>query len=441
MTIPESLRIDPAVDPLTVVSRLAGSGQFGDYVVYERPGRWVFAASPVGRVELDTSEVQLNSAALSTRRRWTGRPVEALARAVESLRVGCGAGASGTAYGWIGFESCAYSFGAERYLTRGLRLAHLIIPRIEVTVTESTVTLSGATEAEAGMIETLLESPAEPLPVAHHPIDIHADPSEFRTRVATAVSEILAGGYQKVILSRRVELPFRVDMPASYRLGRMHNTPARSFLLRLGETAAAGFSPELVVSVDSAGIVTTEPLAGTRALGRGTGVDRAARADLESDPKEIVEHAISVKTSFAEMVSVSEPGSPAVSDFMAVRERGSVQHLASTVRGRLTRNRTSWDALEAFFPSVTASGIPKPAGVDAVFRHDDSPRGLYSGAVVAVSDDGSMEAALILRAVYQSGSAAWLRAGAGIVGQSHPDREFEETCEKLASVAPYLVLA
>ncbi|PPI98210.1 salicylate synthase [Nocardia nova] len=439
VTTPESVRLTSAVDPATAVSRLACSGRFSDYIVYERPGRWVFAAAPLGRVELDTDELRVSTSAGSARERWTGRPVDALERALDSLRVTCGPGASGTAYGWIAFEFCADALGAQRHLTERADLAHVIIPRIEVTVTESGVGVDGATAAEVEVIEQLLLSPAEPLPTPH-PVDVRADTCGYRARVAAAVAEIAAGDYQKVILSRRVELPFRVDLPASYRLGRAHNTPARSFLLRLGGLAAAGFSPELVVSVDDEGVVTTEPLAGTRALGQGVAADLAARNDLESDPKEIVEHAVSVKTSFAEIASIAEPGTTTVADFMAVRERGSVQHLASTVRGRLARHRTRWDALDALFPAVTASGIPKRAAVDAVFRHD-AARGLYSGAVVTLSESGSLEAALVLRAVYQDADAAWVRAGAGIVAQSRPDREFEETCEKLGSVAPYLVPA
>ncbi|MFE9319423.1 salicylate synthase [Nocardia sp. NPDC052278] len=439
VTTPESVRITSAVDPVTAVSRLAGSGRFGDHVVYELPGRWVFAADPLGRVELDTDELRVSAAGGATRERWTGRPVDALERGFDSLRVACGAGASGTAYGWIAFEFCADAFGAQRYLTERTSLAHMIIPRIEVTVTESEVTVDGAAAADVEVIEQLLRSPAEPLPTPH-PVDVRIDVCGYRARVATAVAEIAAGDYQKVILSRRVELPFRVDLPATYRLGRAHNTPARSFLLRLGGLAAAGFSPELVASVDDDGVVTTEPLAGTRALGQGVAADLAARNELESDPKEIVEHAVSVRTSFTEIGAIAEPGSAAVTDFMTVRERGSVQHLASTVRGRLARHRTRWDALDALFPAVTASGIPKRAGVDAVFRHD-AARGLYSGAVVTLSETGALEATLVLRAVYQDENAAWLRAGAGIVAQSRPDREFEETCEKLGSVAPYLVPA
>ncbi|MFC4377212.1 salicylate synthase [Nocardia halotolerans] len=423
-------------DPAAAMSRLAAADRFGEYVMYEQPGSWVFAADPLGSVELDAGELRTVWNGQTTTRAWTGSPATAVDAALAGLPLD-----GRNAYGWLGFEFCAYSLSATRYLNPLTPLAHLMIPRIEVRIDATGVRISGATPGEACDIHDLIaDSQHTELPVAH-PVDVRTDPTGYPDRVAAAVAEIRAGDYQKVILSRKVQLPFAVDVPATYRLGRANNTPARSFLLRLGGLEAAGFSPELVASVDDDRVVTTEPLAGTRAFGLGAAADEAARAELLADPKEIVEHAISVQTSFAEITAVAVPGTPAVSDFMAVRERGSVQHLASTVRGTLAADRTAWDALEMLFPSVTASGIPKREGVDSVFRNDRDPRGLYSGAVVCVSATGALEATLVLRAIYQTGEGAWLRAGAGIVGQSRPEREFEETCEKLGSVAPYVVKA
>jgi salicylate synthetase len=280
----------------------------------------------------------------------------------------------------------------------------------------------------------------EGLPVipAARAIDVTADASDYRGRVAAAVAEIVAGNYHKVILSRSVEVPFPLDFPSTYRLGRRNNTPVRSFLLRLGGIRAVGYSPELVAAVRD-GEVVTEPLAGTRAFGRGAVPDRQARHDLESNSKEIVEHAISVRSSLQEISEVAEPGTAVVTDFMTVRERGSVQHLGSTISARLDPSSDRMDALEALFPAVTASGIPKASGVDAILRLDGAPRGLYSGAVVMISADGGLDAALTLRAAYEADGKTWLRAGAGIIEESNPEREFEETCEKLSTLAPYLV--
>jgi salicylate synthetase len=435
-TTDERSRVEYVTDPAAAMSRLAADDRFGEFVMYERPGEWVFAADPIGGVELDVEELRVSWNGETTVSAWEGSPATVVDRALGTLPLD-----GRNAYGWIGFEFCAWSLGATAHLRPRTSLVHLMIPRIEVVVGEAGVRISGATDAETDVIHDLIAgSQGLELPVPH-PVDIRVDPTGYQGRVAEAIAEINAGRYQKVILSRKVDLPFAVDVAATYRLGRANNTPARSFLLRLGGLEAAGFSPELVASVDEDRVVTTEPLAGTRAFGLGDQIDLAARADLLADPKEIVEHAISVQTSFAEIAAVADPGTPAVSDFMAVRERGSVQHLASTVRGRLAADRSSWDALEVLFPSVTASGIPKRAGVDSVFRLDHDPRGLYSGAVVTVSPTGALEATLVLRAVYQTTEGAWLRAGAGVVGQSRPEREFEETCEKLGSIAPYVVKA
>lgn len=416
------------------MSRLASADRFGEYVMYERPGQWVFAADPIGSIELDATELRVTWHGETTVTAWEGSPARALDRALAMIPAH-----EAGAYGWIGFEFCAWALQATAHVGGRTPLAHLMIPRVEVTVDEFGVRIAGATPEEAADIGDLIAASQETELPRAYPIDVRVDPTGYQDRVAEAVAEIGAGRYQKVILSRKVDLPFTVDVPSTYRLGRANNTPARSYLLRLGGLESAGFSPELVVSVDDDRVVTTEPLAGTRAFGRGQVEDMAARAELVSDPKEIVEHAISVQLSFAEISSVADPGTPAVSDFMAVRERGSVQHLASTVRGTLAADRSGWDALEVLFPSVTASGIPKREGVDSVFRLDGAPRGLYSGAVVTVSPTGALEATLVLRAVYQTAEGAWLRAGAGVVGQSKPEREFEETCEKLGSIAPYVV--
>lgn len=435
-TTDERLRAEYVTDPAAAMARLAAADHSGDHVVYERGGEWVFAADPIGSVELDAGELRITWAGETTARGWSGSPAAVMNSVLAELPM-----TGRNAYGWIGFEFCAWSLGATGYLRPGTALVHLMIPRVEVRIdTTGAVWITGADPDEAATLADTVASSRDTALPQPHPVDVRIDTSGYRERVAAAVAEIESGRYQKVILSRKVELPFAVDIPATYRLGRAHNTPARSFLLKLGGLEAAGFSPELVLSVDDDRTVSTEPLAGTRAFGLGAEMDSAARAELISDPKEIVEHALSVQTCFAEIGAVAEPGTTSVSDFMAVRERGSVQHLASTVRGRLAAGRTAWDALDAIFPSVTASGIPKRPGVDSVFRHDH-PRGLYSGAVLMVSPTGALEAALVLRAVYQTGAGAWLRAGAGVVAQSRPEREFEETCEKLGSVAPYVVRA
>jgi salicylate synthetase len=404
-----------------------------EYLLYEHDGQWVLALGVAAMVELDVGELRITRDGVTQRQSWSGRPGPVLGEAVDRLLL-----ETEEAFGWIAFEFGAYRFGLRDRLAPQTPLARVFWPSTRIVVTDETVRLFDADDRHRDTVTELLGQglPAAPLPCG---IDVGADGSDYRARVSAAMAEIAAGRYHKVILSRCVDVPFALDFPSTYRLGRRHSTPARSFLLRLGGFRALGYSPELVAAVRDDGVVVTEPLAGTRALGHGAARDRQARDDLESDSKEIVEHAISVRGSLLEVTEVAEPGSTAVVDFMTVRERGSVQHLGSTVTGRLDPSKDRMDALETLFPAVTASGIPKAASVDAILRLDECPRELYSGAVVMFSADGGLDAALTLRSVYERDGRTWLRAGAGIIAASDPNREFEETCEKLATLAPHLV--
>lgn len=431
-SIPLPVHIDPA--DLAAELAVVLSERVGDeYLLYERGGEWVLATGVRAMIELDSDELRVVRDGVTRRQRWSGRPGPVLGEAIDRLLL-----ETDQLFGWITFEFGVYRYGLQQRLAPKTPLARVFWPHGRIVVTREAVRLFGAS---AGHRDEVLGVLGHGVPDVRDPsaVDVVADPSAYRDRVASAVGEITVGRYHKVILSRSLEVPFPLDFPSTYRLARRHNTPVRSFLLRLGGIRAVGYSPELVAAVHQDGIVVTEPLAGTRALGRGELPDRQARDDLESNSKEIVEHAISVRSSLQEMTEITQPGTAAVTDFMTVRERGSVQHLGSTVTGRLDTSHDRMDALEALFPAVTASGIPKAVGVEAIMRLDEGPRGLYSGAVVVISADGGLDAALTLRAAYERDGRTWLRAGAGIIEASTPEREFEETCEKLSTLAPYLI--
>ncbi|WP_319451811.1 MULTISPECIES: salicylate synthase [unclassified Mycobacterium] len=431
-----ALALPAGVTPADLIAEIVNALPEQDdeeYLVYERDGEWTLASGVRAAIELDSDELRLVAGEVVQRQPWTGTPGPVLGEAVDRLLL-----ATDHLYGWVAFEFGAYRFGLQDRLPAGTPLARIFQPHTQLVVTATEVRLGDADTRYTRVVKRLL---AEGVPVAAapRPVDVGDDHAGYRTRVAAAIAEIVSGSYQKVILSRKFDVPFALDFPATYRVGRRHNTPARSFLLRAGGIRALGYSPELVAAVHGDGTVVTEPLAGTRAFGRGSDHDLAARDDLESDSKEIVEHAISVRSSLKEIAEVAEPGTAVVTDFMTVRERGSVQHLGSTVGGQLSASMNRMDALEALFPAVTASGIPKAESVDAILRLDECPRGLYSGAVVTFSADGGMDAALALRAAYEHDGQTWLRAGAGIIAASTPEREFEETCEKLTTLAPHLV--
>ena len=256
----------------------------------------------------------------------------------------------------------------------------------------------------------------------------------YKDIVAKGIEEINNEKYDKVILSRKIKLDKRISMKNSYLTGRKFNTPARSYCLKIGEFEVIGFSPETVVEVNSEKEVYTFPLAGTRALTNDPKKNKKLRNELVKDPKEIAEHAVSVKLAFEELERVCLEESISVIKFMEVLERGSVQHLASRLKGTLKDDFNEWHAFTSLFPAVTASGIPKKECIDAIDRLEKDERGLYSGGVLTYDQDGTMDVALALRSAFQTEKETWIQVGAGIVKLSKVERELEETKEKVGSI-------
>jgi yersiniabactin salicyl-AMP ligase len=419
--------------PLDLAIRLARNIARENFTLYECGNEWSIALGSALDVIMDADGTVRRSDGAS----WqTKPPCDGVAKALADVPFD-----DWRAYGRAEFE-LAYLIHGIDCPTGEHPLLKLSIPRREIRLTTGEVLIRALDPDELRALEEVvaaLDAADEPEP--GEPVEATWDGDAERTykeRVASAVREIRAQAYQKVILSRSIELPASIDMVSSYLEGRRANTPARSFLLRDGDFESYGFSPETVVEVDARGRVSTQPLAGTRALSGDAAEDERLESELLSDEKEIAEHAVSVKLALSEMAEVCTPDSLGVSEFMAVYRRGSVRHLASRVAGHLAAGRTAWSAFEKLFPAVTASGIPKREALDSIRRHEPQPRGLYSGCVVMVDSDGALDAALVLRSAYRNKDRCWLQAGAGLVPSSTPEREWTETCEKLASVSRHL---
>ncbi|MDQ3579760.1 MAG: salicylate synthase, partial [Actinomycetota bacterium] len=418
------LRVPGRFDPLTLVGRLAGCGLFEGYVVYERAGEWWFAGDRLVDVVVDKEFVRSTVDGVTSVERWRDEPL----RQVNELLAGAGV-ADWRAFGWAGFE-LAYAIAGRVDLVGPHYIKKIAIPKTEVRLGVDEVLVRSVDESRLSAVRELLRARDEVESPYATPVDIRGGQVDYQAGVTRAVADIREGLLQKVILSRAVDVPFEVDLVSTYVLGRQRNTPARSFLLDLGGWQAAGFSPETVTEVSADGEVSTQPLAGTRAYGNGFESDMDLRMELFTDPKEVFEHAASVKLAYEELETICAPGSVAVKEFMVIKERGSVQHLGSRVNGTLEDGRSAFDALAVLFPAVTASGIPKLPAYERIADLEDRPRDLYAGAVLMASADGSLDAALVLRAIYRRDGRTWLRAGAGIVADSTPEREYEETCEK-----------
>ncbi|MGW1893512.1 salicylate synthase [Streptomyces sp. NPDC002004] len=430
--------VETTCEPLDIAVGLAASGLFDTSVVYEGPDGWSMAGGVAAEVVVDAENIRCTRLGATHEEPWVGDPLTAVQEFLSDLPI-----ADWTAYGWCAFE---LSHAIAGMTVEAGTLLHLVVPETELRLTGSRVLLRGLDGAALTAVEDALAriaadtaggtAPVEPVPVQ---VGLEAGADDYRRGVASLVDEIRAGRLQKAILSREIPVETEIDFPASYRRGRRENTPARSFLLDMGGLRCFGFSPETVVEVLADRRVASQPLAGTRALTDDPDLNRKLREDLLSDPKELHEHAISVKLAVDELAGPCKPDSVVVEEYMSVKERGSVQHLASRVVGRMPEGTSPWDAFAAVFPAVTASGVPKHAAYEVIRRHEQSRRGPYAGTVLKVAEDGTMDAALVLRSVYAQGGRTWLRAGAGIVEHSRPDRELEETREKLRTVATSLL--
>ncbi|GAA5152474.1 salicylate synthase [Pseudonocardia eucalypti] len=422
------------VDPVVGATGLARRAE-GPFLLFERQGGVTVGFGAAQEIVLNAKEIRFRGPD-----GWHAEPTGAEPlQQIRALLAGSGI-EDWRAYGWLAFE-LSYLLHGMPEAAGDATLAHLVIPRREVSLTEGEADLRALRLDELAELcrEISMLSDTPPAPPARDLADEMHGYDDYRGAVEAAVADIQRHRLQKVILSRVVPVPGRVDLPATYLAGRSGNTPARSFLLDLGGLHATGFSPETVVEVSADGGVTTQPLAGTRALSGNPATDADLRDELVNDPKEVYEHAVSVRGAQEELRELCRDGSVRVDEFMVVRRRGSVQHLASRVSGQLDQGRNGWHAMAGLFPAVTASGLPKPEACQAIHRYESQPRGLYGGAVVVCDSTGALDAALVLRTVFEQDGKTWLRAGAGVVGQSVPEREFEETREKLRSISRFLV--
>jgi salicylate synthetase len=431
MRAPDELCLGPVDDPLTVAVRLASAAGFDSYVVYETPDQTSFAGGVLGLLTIDHAGVHAtwNAGCSSTSSADPYIDVDSLLHRMPLD--------DWTGYGWAAFE-----LGCSRPTGPGdPPLLYLAIPEVEVRMDARGTVIRAPDSETLHRLAALVADPT-PISITSRRVAVrHETDSAYQKAVEVAVDEIRAGLLHKVILSRTVPIDEPVDLVATYLAGRRANSPARSFLLATGDLSAAGFSPETVAEIDPDRRLTTRLLAGTRPR-RGEPIDDARlRDELRNDPKEITEHAISLKALHDDVERLVHPGTAAVTGLMAVVERGSVQHLESTLTGVLADHLNAFGAFGRLLPPAPVTGVPRHVAAEAIGRYEHAPRGLYGGAVFTYAVDGSLDAALVLRSVFTRAGQTWLQAGAGITAWSEPEREHAETRAKLDSIAPHLVPA
>jgi anthranilate synthase component 1 len=264
--------------------------------------------------------------------------------------------------------------------------------------------------------------------------------AEFEAMVRAAQRYIRAGDIFQVVLSQRFQRPLGAAPFDVYRALRSLNPSPYMFFLDWGDHALAGASPEMLVRVED-GVVQTRPIAGTRPRGRTEQEDRALAAELLADPKERAEHVMLVDLGRNDVGRVAEPGSVSVPELMAVERYSHVMHIVSSVTGRLRGDADAFDALGACFPAGTLTGAPKVRAMEIIAELERERRGPYGGAVGYFAFTGNMDTCITIRTVAMAGGRAYVQAGAGVVADSEPGREYEETEHKARAVLRALELA
>jgi anthranilate synthase component 1 len=263
---------------------------------------------------------------------------------------------------------------------------------------------------------------------------------QFEAHVRTAKEHIAAGDIYQVVLSQRFEAEVSADPFTVYRALRHVNPSPYMYFLRLGKLAIVGASPEMLVRVEGRR-AQTHPIAGTRPRGATPDDDQRLAEELKRNEKERAEHVMLVDLGRNDLGRVCEYGTVRVPQFMALERYSHVMHLVSIVEGQLAEQTDRLDALASCFPAGTVSGAPKVRAMEIIAELEPTRRGAYAGAVGYLDFAGNLDFCITIRTVVMVNGRAYIQAGAGIVADSNPTAEYEETRDKARAVIRALELA
>ncbi len=281
-------------------------------------------------------------------------------------------------------------------------------------------------------IELILCRPAASEPTPEYPpleFKSNMTPDCYRDMVKQARQYIVAGDVIQVVLSQRFSAQTAVPPLQAYRALRFLNPSPYMYFLKIGQHALVGSSPEIMVRLTGRRI-ELRPIAGTRPRGATEQEDRLLADSLLSDAKEKAEHIMLVDLGRNDVGRVAELGSVQVRDYMTIERYSHVMHIVSHVEGLLRDSLDAVDVLRATFPAGTLTGAPKIRAMEIIHELEMEPRGAYGGALGYISYDGSMDFAITIRTLEITEGVIAVQAGAGIVYNSDPQQEYEETCHK-----------
>lgn len=273
-----------------------------------------------------------------------------------------------------------------------------------------------------------------PAPAAEEPqLESNFEKEEFKRAVEKCKEYITAGDIFQVVLSQRLRMPCKLPPLKIYRHLRVINPSPYMFYLQFPELQLVGSSPEVMVRVEDDRI-TVRPIAGTRKRGKSEAEDAALAEDMLADPKECAEHTMLLDLGRNDVGRVSEYGQVKITEQMTVERYSHVMHIVSNVEGRLRKGLSSLEAFKACIPAGTVSGAPKVRAMQIIDELEPDVRGPYAGAVGYLDFSGNLDTCIAIRTLVLHDGYAYVQAGAGIVADSVPEMEYQETRNKARAV-------
>ena len=297
-------------------------------------------------------------------------------------------------------------------------------------------------------IDDLIDQLRQPLPARQKSADANQSgdfsanftSEEFKAAVETCKEYVRAGDVIQIVLSQRFSANLAAEPFDIYRALRTINPSPYMFFLRFEDTLVIGASPEVLVRKEG-DMVEVRPIAGTKPRGATQAIDQALEKELLNDPKERAEHIMLVDLGRNDLGRVCRTGSVNVSELMVIERYSHVMHIVSNVQGTLQPGLDAFDVFRATFPAGTLSGAPKIRAMEIIEELEPSRREVYGGAVGYFSFSGNMDMAIAIRTLVVQGNRVHLQAGAGIVADSDPEAEYQETLNKARGVRKAVELA
>jgi len=437
-----------ALTPISIFKRLIGARKFllESSLKHEESGRYSFiGANPIK--EFKGTSTTLTETIFENKEtiQHVGKPLELLKSLLPPTEPDDEFPFNGGAVGYIGYDVIAQyeDIGAPLPDSRNMPDIHFLIYETIVIYDhlkhDVTILHNGSNPEILPIIQLQLEMKEVDYYEKNDPVAFTSNMTQeqFMQHVERAKEHIIAGDIFQVVLSQRLEAPFSGDSFVLYRKLRKENPSPYMFYVDFKEYVVLGASPESLLNIKG-NRVTTNPIAGTRKRGSFREEDDALQVELLKDPKELAEHRMLVDLGRNDLGRISEIGSIHLTKYMTIEKYQHVMHIVSEVCGTLRDDMHPFDALVACLPAGTVSGAPKIRAMQLIQEFETVKRGVYAGAVGYYGFNGNLDIALAIRTLVIKDNTAYVQAGAGIVYDSDPLLEYQETLHKAKSLLEVL---